>query len=293
MSSKIYIKQNVDAAVEFWGASDFHATKTADAPKLRLMEVHPTKSLIVAADRDGKVMLWDYEQHQTIMNTTCALLVLEKSNVSNDKSSPAPSSTGLHGRLTARSNNRLTGSITNKPSIASTLAYRSTGTLHSNSPSSNYAPVVQNKMKQQLGQVLQVCFADASYKRSCAGPGAYAHRALPSARSSETRITIVCENALIFHDYATKATTALTAAELGRANPTCVEPISTTCLIGCSDGLIRVWDEEHAPEAHQYSASSSGAGPALAPVPAGGIALTLNTHSKCEVTAIKAVPIRK
>ena len=58
-------------------------------------------------------------------------------------------------------------------------------------------------------------------------------------------IMIVCEYAIIFHDYTTRRSSAITTLDFGqtKATPTCAEFISPEiCAIGFSDGFIRLWD---------------------------------------------------
>jgi hypothetical protein len=61
-------------------------------------------------------------------------------------------------------------------------------------------------------------------------------------------IMLVCETAIVFHDVQSKRSSAITTVDFGasKATPSCAEFINPElCAIGCSDGLIRIWDCLH------------------------------------------------
>lgn len=68
---------SLDAYVEFWGISDPHTVKSTEIVKIRTIDVHPTKSLLIAADREGKVL------KKTIINQTYISVILDRSNNTN------------------------------------------------------------------------------------------------------------------------------------------------------------------------------------------------------------------
>lgn len=296
MSGKVHIKPNLDASVEFWDTGDLHSPKTAEGTKLKLIDIHPSKPLIVAADKDGKVILWDYNLKKTLVDSSIIALIIERLNHKETQVAPVAAAAVSYGnRLTSRSNAAMCGRIP-----AGTCS-RSTLTASQNkldrAPAnhlSNFAPVVLNKLKQQLGPITQVCFADMSYMLSSAGCGGQHLNTFLSGRNSESLIAVLCESVLVFHDYLSRETTCIAANELAKATATSVEMgFANTCLIGCTDGMIRVWDWSLAAGSCQQPAACSVGGFLAGPVPKGGVVLTLQTHNKSEVVIIKTIPIKK
>lgn len=296
MSGRIHIKPNLDASVEFWDAGELHSSKTAEGPKLKLIDIHPTKALIIAADREGKILLWDYNLKKTLLDSTVPALIIERLNGKETQvatTTLAPTSYG--NRLTSRSNAAMCGRIPSRASTRSTLPVPQDklNRIPANSLT-NFAPAVLNKLKQQLGAVTQVCFADISYMLSSAGFGGQMLNSFLSGRNSESLIAVLCESVLMFHDYLSRETTCIGMNELSKATATSVEMgFANTCLIGCSDGMIRVWDWASSAGGYQPPASCMVGGFSAGPVPKGGVVLTLPTHGKSEVIIVKTIPIRQ
>lgn len=288
MSNKTFVKPSLEAVLDFWGASDWNPPKGAENSKLRLVEVHPTKSLVLAADKDGKLLLWDYAQKTTIFSGSCAELLLSFSKRSSEPNLGAK--VGIRNRLSQRSAQRMTGTIRTPDIVTPPSISMKAGTSVVGA-----APAVVAKLKQQIGPVLQVSFTDTAYRLACMDPSIRGSNFIPLACSG-SGIAVVCENMLIFYDCATCEVTALTPADLNDSAPTSVEFASFSyCLIGCSDGTIRVWD--FSAPAVGASGRASGAAPsgfvAAVPPPPGAVAFTLHTYSKTGINVIKSIPIKQ
>jgi WD40 repeat protein len=291
MSNRLHIKPSLDATVEFWSGSDCKIPKLADAPKLKFLEVHPVKPLVLAADKDGKVFMWDYSARKTVFSVHILSLATDR-NVKPVHLESQQMPFTYASRTTQRSQVRLSGRVpvkTTKPNNETIIPSLKDGTVHAN-------PASLNKTKQQLGQITQVCFADTSYMLSSTGlAGHSSNSSFAHPSNSESIVTIVCEGAVLFYDYVTGEASAVSPTEFYKATPSCVEmPYLNTCLIGCSDGLIRVWDWSLPVTAGvNYNANKLVGGITGFSPAKGAVALILQTHSKSEIAVIKSIPIKK
>lgn len=282
MQSKTYVKPSLEAVVHFWGASDWRTTKPLEVPRLKLVEVHPTKTLVLAADRDGKIMLWDYERHSALVDTSSASLLLKSSAQPEIKQINSPVQSLRHPIFPASGPFK-------EPSLS---------TYHAPSPDANlvnsFSPAVVSKVKQQIGQVLQVCFADTAYATTTLAEGDNSSSLYARNFLSDYKIAIVCENMVIFYDYVSGEVTSLTSSELNKANPTSVEfPNQYSCLIGCSDGVTRVWNWTFPSSGNSRVVVGNSGVAASAPPPPGAIALYLNSFTKTEVSLLKSIPVKQ
>lgn len=296
MNSKVHIKPNLDAFVEFWDSGDLRNSKASDGQKLKLIEIHPTKPLILASDREGKVLLWDYSLRKPILDSNVATLIIERLNGKEAKATHAPPVPVSYGnRLTNRSNAAMCGRIPSHESSQSTLPTAKNKLCRTPSNfTTNFAPTVLNKLKQQLGAIIQVCFADIACMLANSGLGGQNLNKFLSNRNSESLIAVLCESVLIFHDYLSRETACISTNELSKATATSIEMgFASTCLIGCSDGTIRVWDRAYSAGGSQQGVPCMLSGFSAGPVPKGGVVLTLQTHNKSEIIIVKAFPIMK
>lgn len=291
MSVRVQIKESLEASVEFWGTSEARNVKPADAPKLRYFEVHPTKSLVLAADRDGKIILWDYSIKKTLISSSVTSLIVDRANQADMKKDIKDSAVSSN-RLTKNASATLAGNLSAHTSSSQFLPMDGNAERVF-SLSGNLAPAVLSKIKQQVGQVNQVCFADAAYMLSHAGLGGRNSNTFLHAANSETVIAIVCDSMVLFHDYVTNETTCVSNTELSKATATSVElAFVNTALIGCSDGVIRMWDWTYTQGAQQNANNASSA-LGTAPTAKGAVVMAMQTHSKSEVIVVKALPVRK
>ena len=191
MSDRVFVKPSLTATVEFWGAEwssnphqhQQHQIKLSDSSKMKLLDTHSQKPLIVTAERDGKIILWDYSRKCPIVNGTIYSLVNSALNIQSQLSSIAVSKVNAYAsngavinRQTLRSNMRSkgkllcartpsTGFVTEHGSPAIdgfslTAALRFDAALcASASPSGGSADSTQlHKLKQQIGFIRQVTF---------------------------------------------------------------------------------------------------------------------------------------
>jgi len=291
MSVRVQIKESLEASVEFWGTSEARNVKPADAPKLRYFEVHPTKSLVLAADKEGKIILWDYSIKKTLLSSSVTSLIVDRANQADAKRDAKDNLVSAN-RLTKNATASLAGNLSGHTSSSQFLPV-SGNADRITSLSENLAPAVLSKIKQQVGQVNQVCFADAAYMLSHAGLGGRNSNNFLHAANSETLIAIVCDSMVLFHDYLTNETTCISNAELSKATATSIElAFVNTALIGCSDGVIRMWDWTYTQGAQQ-SANNMNSALGTAPTAKGAVVMAMQTHSKSEVVVVKALPVRQ
>eukprot|EP01032_Pedospumella_encystans_P002037 gene2037-2384_t len=150
MSVRVQIKESLEASVEFWGTSEARNVKPADAPKLRYFEVHPTKSLVLAADRDGKIILWDYSLKKTLLSSSVTSLIVDRANQADIKKDVKDSVVSSN-RLTKNAAASLAGNLSGHTSSSHFLPMGGNADRVS-SLSGNLAPAVLSKIKQQVGQ---------------------------------------------------------------------------------------------------------------------------------------------
>lgn len=293
MSVRVQIKESLEASIEFWGVGDSRNVKPADATKFRHFDVHPTKPLILAADRDGKVVLWDYNLKKTLLSSSVASLIIDRANQGDIRRGPASAPVSVN-RLMSSSSAKIAGNLAGRPSGAPMSFQSPTHNVDSaHNITANLAPAVLNKIKQQIGQINQVSFADVSYMLSQAGLGGRNSNHFLHGSNSETLIAVVCDSVVLFHDYVTNETTSVTATELSKAAPTSIElAFANTCLIGCSDGVVRMWDWTYGQGGQQHSSNTTSM-LGLAPTAKGCVVMAMQTHSKSEVVVVKALPVRK
>ncbi|KAJ1417686.1 hypothetical protein B484DRAFT_453896 [Ochromonadaceae sp. CCMP2298] len=295
MAYRVFIKPRLEAKIELWNA-DWRTGKLSNIPKYKLMDIHPVWSLVLLADQEGRICVWDYGLRSAVLNTSLVSLIGACSRQEVRTLHTVLPSAG--NRLSQRSNVRSSGHVPQKSGG---------GVGKSNAPLPMSGPAIA-KVKQQLGSVLSVSFADASYALSCAGlaghrPPEGERTAFLPQGASDTRVAVVCEGALVLHDYGTGQTTLLSSAQLGKATPTCVECCCPSVLaVGCSDGLIRIWDAYAVDFGSSVGTGSyskydapkqeEGAGTLPFAPPPGALVLTLQTHSKGDVKVIKSLPVK-
>jgi WD40 repeat protein len=287
MSNKAFIKPSLEASIEFWGTSDWNPPKGTDNSRLRYVEVHPSKSLILAADKEGRVLLWDYALKTTVVSCTHTDLLLKPTGRRGETNhlSKLP----VQKRLSHRSSQRMMASTHSRNDCSSTLRPSS----HTIVDKMSVAPALASRIKQQTGQLLQVCFGDTAYRLACIDPAIRGMTFIPSSCPNHM-IAVVCENLLIFYDYITGEVTGLTPSDLGDAAPVSVEFASLSyCLIGCSDGVVRVWDWSASPPGGQNARPLSAVSSAGVSPPKGAVVYALNSYSKASINVIKAIPIKQ
>lgn len=318
-TTAMYIKPELDSSIEFWGA-DSRLTKVSDAIKLKLVDVHPTRPLILTADRDGKICLWDYNLKLALLNCPVSSLLLENQVQSKNV---VVKDHGFLQRISSRSNIPKQEHGTSERNTNSgmhlntSISYASVGIT--SVPNASLA--ILSKLKQQVGQILQICFADSASILSNIGLSGYNACDFINSSNSDNIIVVVCEHIAIFHDYYSSETTVL-PPNLWKSSITSVEPIYlNTFAVGCSDGLIRIWDTSAnsangGNSNYRYSftsgtgisntssiLSSNGGGGggnsnngnllAIATPLKGSLRGCLQTYHKSDIIAIKSLPIRR
>lgn len=248
-----FIRPDLNISVEFWGF-DWSNPKIGDYSKTKFIQFHPVKSLLLSVDRDSQISIWDYNLKKRVL----FLSVNESSRVldssSNDQRERSLSVGYQVGRkLSVDHGNR-----------------RSNDYMNSFSGSSDNGNTVGG-VKVSLNGLKYISFADNSYvQASSCIDRVKIPTTFNTSINSDHFIVATLESSVLFYDYGINVAKYLGFEELTK-NPTVAEFVFYGfCLVGCNDGIIRVWD----------CANWSLAG-------------QLQGHGKSEIAAIQMLPYKK
>ena len=228
---------------------------------MRECDVHPIDARVIGVSKDNRIEVWNYHSHECVMSKTLSEIV---SSIPHSKDASSPFNISIDQKPNNFIASRQSYSLRPSRSVYSTC--------HSNSRVLNPVPDASERTSGsplKVGDVKVSSFCDMEAIRwNCGmyaaigaratrtslydGEDSYVSDLSKLSTSSSTIhtsscIMIVCETAILFHDYQTGHTSALVGTDLGapKAIPTCAEFISPElCAIGCSDGLIRIWNCE-------------------------------------------------
>lgn len=275
---------SITANVEFWVNE-----------KVKSIEVHPRKPLILAFDRnEGKIYCWDYIQKKNLIDTTLACLFYEDKIYSSGLVNEVHS----HGiRLSKTHSNKYNGIVSNEE-----LKCSGSATKHVQ---------VTSKMKQDIGLISQVTFADCSYIKSTDG---MLTDHIKHHSNSDNLIVIVSDQLVLFYDYVLQFSNVIFLADIQKASnsiknqPTCAEQIYyNLCLIGNSDGTICLWDftkteanssadnNNNISRTSRRNSSNRAILNSSTALSSKGsfVDIHFQTGNKCEIVMIKSIPIKR
>jgi hypothetical protein len=219
MTEKHNIGGSLPIEVVYWGQNVLSGgvvSMGSDANKVKIVDTHPVRPLILSVDGEGRVIVTDFNTGSVIMN-------MPVSDILNNISSTTTVS------LTNRSTSELF--IKQRMSLRGSGCVRSDkfcGHIKSSAP---YATNSLNiRPKGNMLNIHQLSFVDS----------ATVH--VGNEFCSGTRILLLCDHQVVVYDYCTRMGFTVTEAELSKS-PVCAEFLGPDFLaIGCADGAVRVFD---------------------------------------------------
>lgn len=219
MNDKQFIGGSCPIDVSYWDVNE----QNKDGRKVRLVDFHPRKSMVVYADSNGLVTVCDYFTKSIKWAKLVTELVssVGSPNRSYTKNTQKGERIFAKERLSVRCNSRLSG----KAHIAPPVDNRNWRSVAKDHP-------VTAKAKSGNADIKQVSFVESSLTPLMSR----------SFHSDSNLLLIVRDHQVLLVDYVTHACSVVDEADLGRP-PASADMLSPRCCaIGCSDGLIRLWD---------------------------------------------------
>jgi hypothetical protein len=184
--------------------------------------VHPWVLYVTNINSNSTVISYDYSQKRVMMRKSLKDII-----ISHDKLIPIPSTPTVH--FVPDASQRIGGGLSE---------YAVNSTLKSNPVAKN----VTSSNSLSYGIIKSVHYADLS-SLQLKWHGKRKTRVHFSSFHSESLLIIICESAIIFHDYHSDTNKILTNSDLEKSNPLCVEFVHHHVIaIGCNDGVVRLWD---------------------------------------------------
>lgn len=248
------------------GSPEFANKSNEEINKVRVCDLHPEQPWVLSADK-LEVSIWDYFGKKRLMckslqNIFSSSISTRKKLSNNNKSKPNVS------KRYVSSSNKANQSIWNINDLSSNLQ---NDEVFASLSSSDSIGIHINK-SFQVGDIKRLSFCDnlsLNYLHDCT--------ILPDALISNSRIMIVCDNAVIFYDFITEISSSLTNEKLSKY-PTYAEFISYDIVaIGCHDGSIIIWNIESWIEIKILNVHSKGDIALLKVLPT----LSLNKETNC------------
>jgi hypothetical protein len=221
--------------VVYWASSSLDDS----TQKVKFCDVHPEFSWIVSAEK-YTINVWDFLRSVARLTLILPSQLLRKDCLV-EKSLPEI----LDSFERSKSHSKPS------PSLTANNSFAANRTFHSSSSSSHGSflqriksgndPLDQLTLPPHLrsvGEIKRVAFVDrVAMQWNCGGISIPA--TLDSFHSSN-RLMILCDNALLFYDFVSGATHAITPSDLNRVNICSAEFVYTNlCAIGGADGSIR------------------------------------------------------
>lgn len=278
------------ANVIFWGVDvTRNELKKDEGDKVRHFDVHPVNSWVLAVDRDDEVYVWDFAKNDCIFHKSMTQL-LSNAEIGSRRLNVNDSVSNGQVFNDKIINNGRYYITSNSSSMYNTYQYSSSlfddiilGTAVKKSLFSGVGSITEadteeggNSNAAKVTNVKLIKFIDESCLCNDTLDNNLLHR--PPTFHTPTQIMIVCDMGVIFHNFLSNSsitashsssTRIITVASLNNKIPTSAEFIfNSICAIGCSDGIIRIWDCLKWCEIKQF-----------------------NAHGKGDVLAIKSLPI--
>jgi hypothetical protein len=230
--------------------------------KVRLCDLHPEQPWVLSADK-LEISIWDYFGKKRLMckslqNIYTSSIKNINNNSNHDTKNRIDKSKRNISKRYSSSNNKKMQSIWNINDLSSNLQNdEGFASLSSSDTIDNH-----NHKSFHLGEIRRLSFCDnltLNYLHDCI--------ILPDTLTSNSKIMLVCENAVIFYDFITDISSCLTINELSKY-PTYAEFITYNIVaIGFHDGSILIWNIDSWMEIK-----------------------VLNSHSKGDIVLLKILP---
>lgn len=265
------------ADVIFWGVDvTKNDLKKDEGDKVRQFDVHVVNTWILAVDRDDEVYVWDFAKNDCIFHKSMMQLVSSAEQRSPKRFINDTTANDQLMKSAAINNNRYYITSNSSPlyntyqyppslfdeiilgSAVKKSLFPSTGT----SADSDIEGVGSSNVTKDCNVKL-VKFIDESCLCNNTLNNNLLHR--PPTFHTPAQIMIVCDMGVLFHSFLSNSSTSnrntriITLADLNNKIPTTAEFIfNSICAIGCSDGVIRIWDCLKWCEIKQFNAHGKG-----------------------------------
>lgn len=250
--------------VIFWGVDMSDAElKKDEGDKVKICQIHTgTRPWVICADRDDEIHVWDYSSKKRLMRKYLQDMTSAKfnrdSSIEASKVRPfveqrIPQFQEATNRWSHYSTYLQEGFVDNftQEILGFDSHFMCEEDLLGNSNSENTLSGLK-----QFGTIRAVAFVDEQSIQNNSGERFSPHIATFNV---DTRVMIVCDSALIFYDFATNKSNTISSSDLsGKAITTAEFVFSDLVAIGCSDGLIRIWDCQKWIEVKVLAAHSRG-----------------------------------
>ena len=280
MSQQLYndINAPYGADIIFWGIDvTRNDVKKDEGDKVRLFDVHPINPWVLNIDRDDEIYVWDFSKNQCLFHKSLNQLSsindhqnsrpvsltnpldfndkYIKESILDKKRYDAVSSSNHHLYKYSSSifDDLILGSSIKKTLFPSDICINNQHNNH-----------IKNITAKEIN-VKSVKFIDESCLNNDTLNNVLYN---PPTFHSSAHVMIVCDTCIIFHKFLSSLTPSsstynstkiITINDLNNKNPTSAEFIfNSICAIGCSDGIIRIWDCLKWCEIKQLSGHSKG-----------------------------------
>lgn len=286
----VSIKPPLAADVIFWGVDIAKAELQKDeGDKVKNFDIHPVQTWILSVDRNEDIYIWDYTNNLKLFHKPISQLLVKANSVSTSRqiNMGITKTENISSRNDQTKKNKQTipncyqygsfdslfsDSLSHKTQIHTSMSRYYTNHAYNQMISGDYLtkpkliPQFIDKYTSKEKEVKHLAFADASCLTNST-PNVY----IPGVTTFNisSRILIVCDVGVLFIDFRTGVSNIITPSDLNNKIPSTAEFIFyDMCAIGCSDGVIRIWDCCRWAELKQLSA-----------------------HVKGDIFAIKSLPI--
>lgn len=231
-----YITPELDINVAFWAIDKADATKITSVnlnSNLKLFEFHSTRSLIVCADRDSRITIWDYSLKKVITN----IYLFDIFSNSHSSSSSSSSSDNVNDSVGVNA----TLFIRHRMARDSNQSYRKDKlrTVLQESKQHHKGIEESTHKKTAIDSIKQISFVDRNSIQFNTGDT----NTIPLQRTfNSSNMIMIVSDIVTFYDYLSHNSRFLGVNELGKRSSAADFISYNICAIGGVDGNLRLWD---------------------------------------------------
>jgi WD40 repeat protein len=238
-----------DQAVDVRG-SEVHLKEGAE---VRLLDTHPEKPWILGCDKDNEVFVWDYSTDKLLMKKALNELFYiadhpeasrnQVLNTTNNESRIPEENSFLRRRVSMSSKLKSSyyyDSAIYHPHLYAIDAAKENRPLSTSAATATATATAATIAKINVGDLRQVSFVDSATIRWQCGDDIP-----PGCRgcfNTASRIMVLTTTGVVFYDFITETSDLLLAPEKSRTATSAAFIAANLCVLGCSDGQLRVWD---------------------------------------------------
>jgi hypothetical protein len=220
----------LDINVLYWARSR-KQSDIKDASKVKVCDVHPVHSWFACHNREDIFQIWDYGTKSCIASASLSEIIGGLT-----KGGKAFASNPMSKQAHVHNDHKQTSFVGRRTFRKTQL---STSIFKYNDQREVLKSNDSNEIKvKDFGEVKRIAFIDRTAIQYQCG-GLYIS---PTSNSynNGSRIMIICDTAIIFYDFVTKVSHAITSIDLSKSQPCSAEFVFVDlCAIGCADGMIR------------------------------------------------------